>query len=265
MITDLKTILFIAVLLGMFIFVKKLGKKKVSFSMRTIIATIMGLALGVIIQLVAGMPDDPTKVVWLQEVTKWYGLFGSGFMALLKMLVVPIVFVSILRVIINMGDGENLKSMTFRTIGMLLGTTAIAAVIGIVVGKFMHLGEGVKGIVDNTAQMKEITSVVDTLIGLLPTNPVQAMADANIVAIIIFATFLGLSVKRLNKKYEDINLVVAHMGGGVSVGAHEKGRVVDVANALDGEGPFSPERSGGLPVGQLAKNKTICGSSRSIL
>ena len=56
-----------------------------------------------------------------------------------------------------------------------------------------------------------------------------------------------------NKKYEDINLVVAHMGGGVSVGAHEKGRVVDVANALDGEGPFSPERSGGLPVGQLAK------------
>lgn len=204
MITDFKTILFIAVLLGMFIFVKKLGKKKVSFSMRTIIATIMGLALGVIIQLVAGMPDDPTKVVWLQEVTKWYGLFGSGFMALLKMLVVPIVFVSILRVIINMGDGENLKSMTFRTIGMLLGTTAIAAVIGIVVGKFMHLGEGVKGIVDNAAQMKEITSVVDTLIGLLPTNPVQAMADANIVAIIIFAAFLGLSVKRLNKKYEDI-------------------------------------------------------------
>ncbi|WP_024620966.1 butyrate kinase [Metaclostridioides mangenotii] len=56
-----------------------------------------------------------------------------------------------------------------------------------------------------------------------------------------------------NKKYDEINLVVAHMGGGVSVGAHEKGKVVDVANALDGEGPFSPERSGGLPVGQLAK------------
>lgn len=55
-----------------------------------------------------------------------------------------------------------------------------------------------------------------------------------------------------NKKYEDINLIVAHMGGGVSVGAHEKGKVIDVANALDGEGPFSPERSGGLPVGQLA-------------
>ena len=57
----------------------------------------------------------------------------------------------------------------------------------------------------------------------------------------------------IGKKYEEINLTVAHMGGGVSVGARMNGRVVDVNNALDGEGPFSPERSGGLPVGDLAK------------
>lgn len=56
-----------------------------------------------------------------------------------------------------------------------------------------------------------------------------------------------------NVKYESLNLIVAHMGGGISVGAHKEGRVVDVNNALDGEGPFSPERSGGLPVGDLAK------------
>lgn len=59
--------------------------------------------------------------------------------------------------------------------------------------------------------------------------------------------------KDLNKKYEDCNFIVAHMGGGISIGAHLKGNVVDVANALDGEGPFSPERSGGLPVGDLIK------------
>jgi len=53
--------------------------------------------------------------------------------------------------------------------------------------------------------------------------------------------------------YEDLNLIVVHLGGGISVGAHRKGRVVDVNNALDGEGPFSPERSGGLPVGDLIK------------
>jgi butyrate kinase len=56
-----------------------------------------------------------------------------------------------------------------------------------------------------------------------------------------------------NRKYEELNLIIAHMGGGVSVGAHRHGRVIDVNNALDGDGPFSPERSGGLPSGQLAE------------
>jgi len=59
--------------------------------------------------------------------------------------------------------------------------------------------------------------------------------------------------KEQGQSYEDVNLVVAHLGGGISVGAHKKGRIVDVANALDGDGPFSPERSGGLPVGDLVK------------
>lgn len=54
----------------------------------------------------------------------------------------------------------------------------------------------------------------------------------------------------LGKPYEQLNLIIAHMGGGVSVGAHCRGRVIDVNNALDGDGPFSPERSGSVPVGQ---------------
>jgi len=54
-----------------------------------------------------------------------------------------------------------------------------------------------------------------------------------------------------DKKYEELNLIVAHLGGGISVGAHCKGKVIDVNNALDGEGPFSPERSGTIPAGQL--------------
>jgi len=53
------------------------------------------------------------------------------------------------------------------------------------------------------------------------------------------------------KRYEDVNVIVAHMGGGVSIGAHQHGRVIDVNDALDGDGPFSPERSGNVPAGQL--------------
>ena len=59
--------------------------------------------------------------------------------------------------------------------------------------------------------------------------------------------------KETGKAYEDLNLIVVHMGGGVSVGAHKNGKVIDVANALDGDGPFSPESAGGLPSGALMK------------
>ncbi len=63
-------------------------------------------------------------------------------------------------------------------------------------------------------------------------------------------------------RYDEVNLIVVHLGGGISVGAHSKGRVVDVNNALNGDGPFSPERSGGLPVGDLI---ALCYSGRYTL
>jgi butyrate kinase len=63
----------------------------------------------------------------------------------------------------------------------------------------------------------------------------------------------------LGGKYEDFNFVVAHMGGGISIGIHRKGRIVDVNNCLDGDGPFSPERAGGLPVGSIID---LCFSGR---
>ncbi|MBS7526021.1 butyrate kinase [Fusibacter paucivorans] len=59
--------------------------------------------------------------------------------------------------------------------------------------------------------------------------------------------------KSIGKQYQDINVIIAHLGGGISVGAHLKGKAVDVNNALDGDGPFSPERSGGIPIGTLTK------------
>lgn len=57
----------------------------------------------------------------------------------------------------------------------------------------------------------------------------------------------------LGKDYHDLNMIVVHLGGGISVGAHKNGRIIDVNNALNGEGPFTPERSGGLPVGDLVE------------
>jgi butyrate kinase len=62
-----------------------------------------------------------------------------------------------------------------------------------------------------------------------------------------------LHAKSIMRRYEDLNLIVVHLGGGITVGAHKQGRVVDVNQGLDGDGPFSPERTGSLPVGELVR------------
>lgn len=61
------------------------------------------------------------------------------------------------------------------------------------------------------------------------------------------------AARELDKRYDEVNLVVAHLGGGISVTAHRRGRMVDVNQALDGTGPFAPERAGGLPVGDVVR------------
>jgi butyrate kinase len=65
--------------------------------------------------------------------------------------------------------------------------------------------------------------------------------------------------RSVNKSYRELNLIVVHLGGGITVGAHKEGRVIDVNQGLDGDGPFSPERSGSLPSGQIA---TLCFSGK---
>ena len=202
-ITNIKTISFIAILVAIFVLVRKMEKKKVKFSTRMISAMGIGLVLGLFIQLVAGFPKDPSSIRWIEEVSKWYGLIGNGFMDLLKMLVVPLIFVSIIRVIINMKDGVNLGKLTLKSLTVLLGTTTLAAIVGLVVGNLFNLGAGEVLITSNT-DIREITSIVDTLRGLLPSNPVNAMAEGNIVAVVIFAAVIGTSMKRLNKKYSDV-------------------------------------------------------------
>lgn len=209
--TDWRTVLFIGVIIALFAVLKWMEKKKVKFTTRMLSATGIGLLLGIIIQIVAGFPEKPTEIVWIHEITSWYSFIGNGFMDILKMLIIPVVFLSIVRVIMNM-DKNAVGKLATRTVLMLLATTAVAAVVGIVVGNAFGLGVGME-VVTSEATTKEITSVLDTLRGLLPSNPVKAMAEANIVAIVIFAAFIGNGVNRMRKKYTEVETFVTFIEG----------------------------------------------------
>ena len=201
-ISNYKTILFVGTFLLCLYVVCIMEKRKVKFSTRMITGTLLGLGLGLLIQLVAGFPKDPSQVRWLNEVTNWYHLVGNGFMSLLKMLVVPLVLFSMIRVIMNM-EGNNLGKLTAKTIVTLVGMTLIAAIIGMVLGNIFHLGSGMAHTQSET-QIREISTILDTISGLIPSNIVHAMAEGSIVGVVIFATFVGLAIRRQKKKYADI-------------------------------------------------------------
>ena len=114
MITDIKTVIFLATLVGVFFLINKL-KGKFKFTQLMIVSIFLGIGLGFLIQVVAQFPTDPSKLTWINEVSKWYGLIGYGFMDLLKMLIVPLVLVSIIKVIMNMNQGENLGKLTSKS------------------------------------------------------------------------------------------------------------------------------------------------------
>ena len=201
LITNFNTILMVMLLIGLFLLVNKLSKKY-KFNKLMLISIFLGLVLGVIIQAIGKFPKDPSKVSWINEVISWYGLFGNGFMDLLKMIVMPLILTSIIRVIINMKE-DDLGKLTFKTMGMFFITTAMASIIAIVVANLFKLGINVE-LINSSDEIREIVSLPNTIRDLLPSNPVEAMVNGNTVAVVIFATFIGLAIRRLSKKYLDI-------------------------------------------------------------
>ena len=95
--------------------------------------------------------------------------------------------------------------------------------------------------------------VVDELLPEARLSGIPGLERKSIFHALNQKSVARLIAGKMGKSYEEVNLIVCHMGGGVTVGAHRKGRVIDVNNGLDGDGPFSPERSGGVPSGQLVK------------
>lgn len=201
-ITSPMTIIAIAILIGAFIFMFMLQKKRVKFSTRMFIALGLAIGLGVALQLIAGLPADPSTITWLDETRTWYSLFGSGFTKLLQMLVIPIVFISIVRVVMNL-EGQNLGKMTGRTIAWMLGTTAVAAVVGIVLANAFQLGQGLE-LASSSVEHKEVTTLVTTMLNLIPSNPIAIMSEGNVIALVIFASFIGIATMRMGKRKPEV-------------------------------------------------------------
>ena len=194
-ITQYQTLLAIALFLLCCFGLKRLQDKKVDFSIRMLVGLVLGAVLGLGVQAEAGFPADAS--VWMKETAIWYGLVGRAFIAFIRMLVIPLIFVSIVKVILDFAGKKDLPKIAVRGIFWLLFTTAIASVLGIVLGNLFGLGFGVK--TGEVAKINDYTNLVDTFIRLIPNNIVGAMSGENIVGLVIFSALVGMAANRMEK------------------------------------------------------------------
>ncbi|MEG1582422.1 MAG: cation:dicarboxylase symporter family transporter [Cetobacterium sp.] len=206
MVSEWKTVAFLGALVVILYLINMLPKKKFNFSAKVMIATVIGLILGLGIQYVAGFPTNPMDLKFVRETTLWYSLLGGGFISLIRMLVIPLVMVSIIHVIINMNEDAKLGALVKRSLVITLVMVAISVGVGLVLGNLFEVGKiaesGAQIVADQgTGKMREVKNIVDTLKALIPSNPVEAMVKLNIVGLVIFSAIVGVAAKRMSKKY----------------------------------------------------------------
>ncbi len=156
----------------------------------------------------------------LQEIVVDGLLYAGGevFLASLKLLVVPLVFVSLVCGTASLDDLTKLGRVGGRTLLLYLATTAVAITLALSAAVIVQPGAGFDLSTDVSYQAKQAPSLVQTLINLFPTNPVQAMAEGNMLQIIVFAGLFGLAVttagergRRVLSFFEDINDVIMRL------------------------------------------------------
>ncbi len=151
-----------------------------------------GLVLGLIVGLVFGPAAAKLKPI------------GSAFIAGIKMLIVPLVFVSLVCGVTSMRDPAKMGRVGVKTIVLYLCTTAVAIAIGLGLGTVMNMGAGVGMESAKAIAPKAAPSIADMLLGLIPTNPIEAMSSGNVLQVIVFAILLGLAINMSGKAGETV-------------------------------------------------------------
>lgn len=200
-------IINLTVFVAILIFLSQIGKNSWSLSKRVFLGLIMGVVFGIVLQFIYGLNNNT-----LTHSIEWFNIVGNGYVLLLQMIIMPLVFASILSAVSRLHSASSLGKIATFTIGTLLLTTAIAAVVGIAMVLLFHLSA--EGLVQGAAETAQLTaleakkrvienmSVPQLILSFIPKNPFADLTGArptSIISVVIFAAFLGIAAIRLVK------------------------------------------------------------------
>ncbi len=179
-----------------------------SLAKKVLVGLCLGVAFGLVLHFIYG-ENSPV----LKDTIQWFNLVGNGYVKLLQMVVMPLVFVSILSAVIRLHDAGSLGKISFFSIGILLFTTAIAACVGILVTRLFGLSA--LGLVQGTAETERLNTiqgdyagkvselnVPDLFLSFIPSNPFAELTGAHptsIISVVIFSVLLGIAGLNLIK------------------------------------------------------------------
>lgn len=180
-----------------------------------LIGMIAGFLLG---SVVHALDLAATNPVMLYGVDGLIDVVGKAFIASLKLLVVPLVFVSLACGASNLSDGSSIGRIGLKTISLYLFTTAIAITLAITVANIVDPGVGMALATDATFVGKDSPPIKDVILDIVPTNPVKAMAEGNMLQIIVFAILVGIAIaksgpggQRVRESLNDWNDVIMRL------------------------------------------------------
>jgi len=152
----------------------------------------LGIIVGLILNMISDGSDSGPLTAWVVEYV--FDVVGRIFIASLKLLVVPLVFVSLVCGSAAMGENVKMGRIAFKTLALYLFTTAVAITIALTLANIINPGMGIDTTATATYVAATPPSFKDVLIGIFPTNPIQAMSEGNMLQIIVFAILVGVAI-----------------------------------------------------------------------
>ena len=140
-----------------------------------------------------------TTGVLLGETATVFKPLGTLFINAIRMLIVPLVFFALISSITSLADSGKMQRLAFKTVGLFLLTAFIASLIGLTVGSLVNWGDTVQ-LTAAEIKPRDIPPVADVLTNLIPTNPLAAMVNGNILQIIVFAALVGIAINKIGEK-----------------------------------------------------------------
>lgn len=202
--------------------IRQLKIKRLSFGKRVLISLLFGIIYGYILNLVYGNSSNIISVS-----TDWFNIVGKGYVALLRMLVIPLIFISILSAFVKLKDTQEVTKNGSLVISTLLTTAAIASIIAIIVSLLFKLNADTilktDKIIEAGAKILSLQSSVDQsfpqkIVDFIPQNPIADLANLrknSAIATVIFASFIGFAILGIkNKKSESAEFAIKMINSG---------------------------------------------------